>query len=145
MKRAKKFLAAVVALAVLLNVPGMAAYQALAQEFTPKPAPTRPANGQAVDVSGNPTVGEVEDYEITMQGGTPITTPVTLSYFQAQRKGDTVTFSWSTATETGNVGFNLYRCSQLTALRSGSTIRSSILPICLPSAIVMTGKPFMNS
>ena len=65
-------------------------------------------NGQAVDTSGNPTVGEVEDYEITMQDGHPITTPVTLSYFRAQRKGDSVTFTWSTATETGNVGFNLY-------------------------------------
>ena len=39
-------------------------------------------------------------------GGTP--TPVTLSYFNTQRNGDSLQFDWSTATETGNVGFNLY-------------------------------------
>lgn len=65
-------------------------------------------NGQATDLSGQPTVGEVEDYEITLLGGTPIHTPVTLSYFRAVRNGNNVTFNWSTATETGNVGFNLY-------------------------------------
>ncbi len=65
-------------------------------------------NGQATDVSGQPTVGEVEDYEITLLGGTPIHTPVTLSYFKAVRNGTNVTFNWSTATETGNMGFNLY-------------------------------------
>ncbi len=35
-------------------------------------------------------------------------TPVTVSYFLAQRQGNSVNFVWSTATETGNVGFNLY-------------------------------------
>ncbi|GEM_PF-402092 len=40
------------------------------------------------------------------EGGVP--TPVTVSYFRAERDGDTVTFEWSTATESGNVGFNLY-------------------------------------
>jgi hypothetical protein len=39
-------------------------------------------------------------------GGTP--TPVTLSYFKSERQGNTVNFTWSTATETGNIGFNLY-------------------------------------
>ncbi|MFZ5879255.1 MAG: C25 family cysteine peptidase [Chloroflexota bacterium] len=39
-------------------------------------------------------------------GGTPL--PVTLSYFQATRIGTEVLFDWSTATETGNLGFNLY-------------------------------------
>jgi hypothetical protein len=39
-------------------------------------------------------------------GGTP--TPVTLSYFKASAQGGTVIFDWSTATEIGNVGFNLY-------------------------------------
>jgi uncharacterized repeat protein (TIGR01451 family) len=36
------------------------------------------------------------------------TTPVTLSYFQATRSGRDLHFEWSTATEVGNVGFNLY-------------------------------------
>ncbi|MFY9975509.1 MAG: C25 family cysteine peptidase, partial [Chromatiaceae bacterium] len=36
------------------------------------------------------------------------TTPVTLSSFEATRVGDAVRFEWSTATEAGNVGFNVY-------------------------------------
>lgn len=35
-------------------------------------------------------------------------TPVTLSYFRAERLGGGVAFEWSTASETGNVGFDLY-------------------------------------
>jgi hypothetical protein len=35
-------------------------------------------------------------------------TPVTMSYFRAQRQGSRVDFEWSTATETANAGFNLY-------------------------------------
>lgn len=35
-------------------------------------------------------------------------TPVTLSYFRAERLGGGVAFDWSTASETGNVGFDLY-------------------------------------
>lgn len=41
-------------------------------------------------------------------GESGIPTPVTLSYFQAIRSGGAVLFTWSTSTETGNVGFNLY-------------------------------------
>ncbi|MGC9356294.1 MAG: SdrD B-like domain-containing protein [Anaerolineae bacterium] len=48
--------------------------------------------------------GEVEDYQWTSAE----TTPVTLAYFRAQRDGADVTFEWSTATELGNLGFNLY-------------------------------------
>jgi peptidase C25-like protein len=36
------------------------------------------------------------------------TTPVTLSYFHAGRDGAGARVEWSTATETGNVGFNVY-------------------------------------
>ncbi len=39
-------------------------------------------------------------------GGVP--TPVTISYFKVVRRGGNVYFDWSTSTETGNVGFNLY-------------------------------------
>jgi len=35
-------------------------------------------------------------------------TPVTLSYFRAIQQGSGIKFEWSTATETGNAGFNLY-------------------------------------
>lgn len=35
-------------------------------------------------------------------------TPVTLSYFRAERLGGGVAFDWSTASETGNVGFDLF-------------------------------------
>ena len=52
------------------------------------------------------TYGEVEDYKWTATDGT--TTPVTVSYFRAQRQGGNINFEWSTITETGNVGFNLY-------------------------------------
>ncbi len=36
------------------------------------------------------------------------TTAVTLSYFHAERKGNAVVFDWSTATETGNAGFDVF-------------------------------------
>ncbi len=67
----------------------------------------------ALSYTGAATGGEVEDYQISVVlNGTPIipphTTPVTLSYFQAQRRGSKVEFNWSTATETSNLGFNLY-------------------------------------
>lgn len=35
-------------------------------------------------------------------------TPITLSYFNAESAGGSVNFSWSTGTEAGNAGFNLY-------------------------------------
>lgn len=38
-----------------------------------------------------------------------VPTPVTLASFVAEREGGhTVRFAWTTATETGNVGFHLY-------------------------------------
>ncbi len=55
---------------------------------------------------GIATVGEVEDYKWTSTNGT--TTPVTVAYFLAERQGNNLNFIWSTATETGNFGFNLY-------------------------------------
>jgi len=60
----------------------------------------------ASNYQGSIINGEVEDYWYKFNGGIP--TPVTLSYFQAIRSGGAVLFTWSTSTETGNVGFNLY-------------------------------------
>ncbi len=40
-------------------------------------------------------------------GGT-VTNPITLAWFRAEEAGSGVRFEWMTATETGNVGFNLY-------------------------------------
>lgn len=40
--------------------------------------------------------------------GDPKTTPVALSSFRASPQGAGVAFEWSTATEVGNLGFNLY-------------------------------------
>ena len=37
-----------------------------------------------------------------------ITTPVTVAYFRVTSAADGLVFEWSTATETGNAGFNLY-------------------------------------
>lgn len=56
--------------------------------------------------SGESANGEVEDYRFSISGG--VVTPVTLSYFLVQRSGSRINFEWSTATETSNVGFNLY-------------------------------------
>ncbi len=71
--------------------------------------PTNPQPyGIAKDGSGNPIVGEIEDPIITSSGLGNTPTPVTISYFRTQQNGKVVDFEWSTATETGNVGFNLY-------------------------------------
>lgn len=56
--------------------------------------------------SGEASTGEVEDYRFPTGGG--VVTPVTLAYFQAQRRGSRVDFTWSTAAESGNIGFNLF-------------------------------------
>jgi uncharacterized repeat protein (TIGR01451 family) len=64
--------------------------------------------GLAVGSGDTALAGEIEDvrFDIEADGTTP--TPVTLSYFHAERRGANVTFEWSTSTETGNIGFHLY-------------------------------------
>ncbi|MDD2921320.1 MAG: C25 family cysteine peptidase, partial [Anaerolineales bacterium] len=62
-------------------------------------------NGEAL-TGGVATIGEVEEYRWGFVNGTP--TPVTVAYFRAEQQGGSVDFEWSTVTETGNVGFNLY-------------------------------------
>ncbi len=63
-------------------------------------------NGQAMNGS-TALYGEIEDPFFTVSSG-GVVTPVTVSYFKAVRQGSGVQFEWSTSTETGNVGFNLY-------------------------------------
>ncbi|MCA9951801.1 MAG: hypothetical protein KDE48_19250, partial [Anaerolineales bacterium] len=41
-------------------------------------------------------------------GGEQAFVPVTLNFFQAEHAGEQVQFTWQTATETANMGFNLY-------------------------------------
>lgn len=47
--------------------------------------------------------------------GGAIIVPITLSYFEAIRSGNDVHFSWETATETANVGFEIHEGNALTA------------------------------
>src|SRR5690606_5982743 len=77
-----------------------------------------------VTVKVNPNVGKV-DIENTACINTGLTSPAainpnnnrattitttaaTLSYFRAAREGDGARFTWATASETDNLGFNLY-------------------------------------
>jgi hypothetical protein len=53
--------------------------------------------------TGLAATGEVEDYRL--DGGT---LPVTVASLSATRDGGRVRFDWTTATEVGNVGFNVY-------------------------------------
>ncbi|MCE9644909.1 MAG: DUF11 domain-containing protein [Chloroflexi bacterium] len=99
--------------------------------------PTQPVNpqpnGQAFALDGvTPLVGEIEDPFFQIVGGS-VPTPVTVSYFYAVRdskgrNGDTVTFNWSTATETGNVGFNIY-------VKSGQQL-TQINKTLIPSRVI---------
>ena len=54
--------------------------------------------------SGLTVNGEVEDYYIPVSS-----LPVTLTYFHASTRGESLFVEWSTGTETGNVGFNIYK------------------------------------
>ena len=65
-------------------------------------------NGAALSANETAIVGEIEDPILTSDGGAGTPTPVTLSYFSTKKQGNNVVFNWSTVTETGNMGFNLY-------------------------------------
>ena len=89
--------------------------------------PTNPSPyGMAVNGT-TPLVGEIEDPFFNITSGN-VPTPVTLSYFQAQRQGNNINFTWSTATETGNVGFNLYvKSGQKMTLINKTLIPSKVI------------------
>lgn len=65
-------------------------------------------NTNTATVTGTSTLGSRTDTDSATYVGGAVTTPVTLSYFQAEQRGANVQFDWSTLTETGNVGFNIY-------------------------------------
>ncbi|MCC6133349.1 MAG: hypothetical protein IT186_25745 [Acidobacteria bacterium] len=58
---------------------------------------------------GTGLCGEVEDYALD---ASVLTTPVTLAYFHVYGQGNRTRFEWSTASETGNVGFDIYAVSK---------------------------------
>jgi hypothetical protein len=71
--------------------------------LSPPPLPTIDLN------AGSLTVTPRADEELTCTfTNTNDTVPVTLSYFFAQRVGDSVLFTWQTATEMSSAGFNLH-------------------------------------
>ena len=72
--------------------------------------------------------GETEGHELT---GNPL--PVTLSYFLATPSGDGLHFVWSTATETGNAGFNLYAETEAGRQRLNAEL--------IPSAVIDSVEP----
>ena len=71
-----------------------------------------PAGTQATAIQGQTDTSAANDAAIinwTDFGFYPEgTTPVSLAFFSATRNGDRVNFVWTTATEAGNAGFNLY-------------------------------------
>ena len=82
-----------------VNVPNVALATSLAARFRL----TDETNQGGILSTGAAENGEVEDYIIDNT-----TLSITISYFLAERDGDTVNFVWQTATETGVAGFNLF-------------------------------------
>ena len=54
-----------------------------------------------------PITNTLPSLQLDWNGDTD-TTPITLAYFRVTEAGGYLRFDWATATETGNVGFNLY-------------------------------------
>jgi|GEM_PF-6435384 len=91
--------------------------------------PTSPAPNGAALSGATLLAGEIEDplFQI-INGGVP--TPVTVAYVHAERRNPSmVDFAWSTETETGNAGFNLYVKEDDGNLRQ-------INPQLIPSAVI---------
>lgn len=83
-------------------------YYARFRLYAQEPASSPQPYGGALTAGGASIVGEIEDPIIVSDGSGGTPTPVTLAYFSSRRQGSKVMFNWSTATETGNAGFNLY-------------------------------------
>ena len=75
------------------------------------------------------------------------TLAVSLSYISSERTGDTVSFVWETATETGNAGFNLYMAvdggmSLVTTDMVPSSVIDSVVPVGYSYAANVAGDQF---
>ena len=73
--------------------------------LTTQPVTNNLPNSQSMN-GATALIGEIEDPYFTISGG--VVSPITLSYFASARVGSEVNIEWSTATESGNIGFNLY-------------------------------------
>ncbi len=93
------------------------------------------------DSNANATTGQSDLITLVPGGSRPdvdaglncSTVPVTIGYFQSAASGDTVDFTWQTATETSNAGFNLYGATdaglvQLNESLIQSTVIDSVEP-----------------
>ncbi len=79
--------------------------------FTTKNADPDTSSDSDADAGGfsDEIVLNPGDANVTIDAGILCNTvPVTIGYFQSAASGDTVDFTWQTATETSNAGFNLY-------------------------------------
>ena len=61
------------------------------------------------------------------------TLPVTLSWFKAERNGETVDFRWQTATETGTAGFNILAVTESGTVQLNETL--------IPSQVIDSVEP----
>ncbi len=65
---------------------------------------TEPISRLTESPTGGAADGEVEDNRFTAAA----LTPVTLAHVKVKQRGDTTDIEWTTATEAGNIGFNVY-------------------------------------
>ena len=78
-----------------------------------------------------PSLNQLQGTPLVVNNGTPLA--VTLSYFLATPSGDGVHFAWSTASETGNAGFNLYAETEAGRQRLNAEL--------IPSAVIDSVEP----
>ena len=83
------------------------------------------------NISNNPT-GAVTDWTVTNEDGGDITLPVELSSFTAQFIGSSPILCWTTQSETGNAGWNVYRGDYRDAFINGDAIQ--INPVLIEGA-----------
>ncbi len=84
---------------------------------------------QVANPTGDAATGEVEDLQVFVQQ----TLAVSIGYFLAEQDGDTVHFTWQTATETGTAGFNLL------AESDGDLVQLN--PELIPSTVIDSVEP----
>jgi hypothetical protein len=86
----------------------------------------------AIAPSGLVAGGEVEDYEFKLEN---VATAVQLLLFEVTAREEFIELSWETASETDNLGFNLYRATSLDG--ESIKINAELMPSQVPP-----GSPF---